>query len=291
MCLRPREKAGSLFAVATGNRLTDMEYDEVSLVTRPANQLSKVVLFKSDDTPSGSTDSTGEVRPSAGESTALETRMRSLREMRKDGIMDDDVTDYIATLEKTNEELFALVEKAAAPKKIVGGKRGFAAEEDSDEDMDEDDEMSKLLKSADPKIVELLKSAETRAVAAETVAKAEREHRREREFVEKAAEFEHLPITSDELGAILKSACDHLDEQSFSDFVDLLGKTDHMVSTGETLDEIGKAGYGASTVISKIDSAAEALIASDPTLTHEQAIEKAVMADPTLYEAYERGDA
>ena len=31
-----------------GNRLTDMEFDEVSLVTRPANQLSKVVLFKSD---------------------------------------------------------------------------------------------------------------------------------------------------------------------------------------------------------------------------------------------------
>jgi len=34
-----------------GNRLTDMEFDEVSLVTRPANQMSKVVLFKSDESP------------------------------------------------------------------------------------------------------------------------------------------------------------------------------------------------------------------------------------------------
>ena len=32
----------------TANRLSDMEFDEVSLVTRPANQLSKVLLFKSD---------------------------------------------------------------------------------------------------------------------------------------------------------------------------------------------------------------------------------------------------
>ena len=32
-----------------GNRLTDMEFDEISLVTRPANQLSKVVLYKSGD--------------------------------------------------------------------------------------------------------------------------------------------------------------------------------------------------------------------------------------------------
>jgi hypothetical protein len=35
-----------------GNKLTDMEFDEVSLVTRPANQLSKVVLFKSDSSNS-----------------------------------------------------------------------------------------------------------------------------------------------------------------------------------------------------------------------------------------------
>ncbi len=34
--------------MTTANQLTDMEFDEISLVTRPANQLSKVVLFKSD---------------------------------------------------------------------------------------------------------------------------------------------------------------------------------------------------------------------------------------------------
>ncbi len=42
--------------MTAGNRLTDMEFDEVSLVNRPANQLSKVVLFKSDEEPEDMTD-------------------------------------------------------------------------------------------------------------------------------------------------------------------------------------------------------------------------------------------
>ena len=41
---------------AVVNRLTDMEFDEISLVNRPANQLSKVVLFKSDAEAASMTD-------------------------------------------------------------------------------------------------------------------------------------------------------------------------------------------------------------------------------------------
>jgi len=261
--------------MANGYRLTDMEYDEVSLVTRPANQLSKVVLFKADTAEGHKALATGK-------------RMRSIREMRKDGNMSTDVDEYIETLEKANEELFEALEKANH--KPPFGRDEEADKDEKEDDGDEDDkEVGKLLKSADPRIVELLKSAEARANAAEEVAKAEQERRRERAFIDKAAtDYEHLPATAEALGSILKSAADHLDEGSFADFTAVLDKADHMISTGEMLEEVGKSGVGASTVISKIDQAAEAVLVNEPTLTREQAIEKAVMADPKLYDAYNR---
>jgi len=257
--------------MANGYRLSDMEYDEVSLVTRPANQLSKVVLFKSDGGRPDSSDPTGK-------------RMKSLREMRKEGSMTTtDVDEYISTLEKANEELFGALEKANKgfpPKK--GAK--MSDEEDDPKEKEGDDDEDDILKSADPRVVELLKSAEARANAAEAIAKAEQERSRERAFIEKAAtDFQSLPATAEVLGTVLKSAADHLDEVSYDTFVEVLGKADHMISTGEMLEEVGKSGVGASGYISKLDQAASAVLNNEPTLTREQAIEKAVMADPTLY--------
>ena len=239
-----------------GHRLSEMEFDEVSLVTRPANQFSTVRLFKADSP-------TERTMP---EETDI------IEDVRKNGLLDEQVTEYIDALEKANEELFSALGKA--------DKAKHDGEDDEDDEEDEDD----ILKSADPRIVELVKSAERRAVTAETIAKAEREQRRDREFLAKAQTFSSMPTDAVELGRLMKSAADHLDTETFDQLVGLFAKVNSMIETGGLLDEVGKSySVEATDSYSAIEKAAEALRSEDSSLTYEQAVEKAVTENPTLY--------
>ncbi|NBO56324.1 MAG: hypothetical protein EBU84_17415, partial [Actinobacteria bacterium] len=165
----------------TGNRLTDMEFDEVSLVTRPANQLSKVVLFKSDETileDSVNTEATEtevvteeqseEVVKGYGKGKMKKKKMMPKMDMEDDEeeMMEDDeeempmkkgkgkmkkddesdeieipaeVYDYIETLEAANAELVDTVSKLAEQVDAIA------------------DEKEEVLKSADPKLVAIVK--------------------------------------------------------------------------------------------------------------------------------------
>lgn len=239
----------------SGHRLSEMEFDEVSLVTRPANQFSTVRLFKADSP-------TERTMP---EETDI------IEDVRKNGLLDEQVTEYIEALEKANEELFSALEKADG------------AKHDDEEDEDDEDE-DDILKSADPRIVELVKSAEKRAVTAETIAKAEREQRRDREFLAKAQTFSSMPTDAVELGRLMKSAADHLDTETFDQLVGLFAKVNAMIETGGLLNEVGKSySVEATDSYSAIEKAAEALRSEDSSLTYEQAVEKAVTENPNLY--------
>jgi len=234
----------------SGHRLSDMEFDEVSLVTRPANQHSTVVLFKAD----------------SNMETDMPEETDIIEDVRKNGLLDEQVGAYIEALEKANEELFEMVESIEA---------------DEDEESDEDDD---ILKSADPRIVELVKSAEKRAVTAEAIAKAEREQRRDREYLAKAQEVTALPTEAASLGELMKSAADHLDQVTFDGLIDLLSKVNSMIEAGGVLDEVGKSfSLEATDAYSAIEKAAEAIRADDTSLTYEQAVEKAVTDNPNLY--------
>ena len=207
--------------MTSGNRLTDMEFDEISLVNRPANQLSKVVLFKSDEEPSGMTDSIekgtgtrrkrGEISKPGykkGHSMAQsedEDEMDEEEEMamkakkgymkKDDGAVDlpVEVYEYIESLESANAEMVDELEKVAA--------------------WVEDDDA--IMKAADPAIVEIVKAAEERAEAAEQIAKAERDFRLEREFIAKAGELDNLSVDPEAFGRVLKSASEVLDAEVF----------------------------------------------------------------------------
>lgn len=228
-----------------------MEFDEVSLVTRPANQHSTVVLFKSDQ--------------EAG-MPELEEAQAKIEDVRKNGLLDSEVVEYIDTLEKANETLYAALNDVADPE--VSG---------------EDD----ILKSADPRIVELVKSAEERAVVAETIAKGERERREDAEFLAKAEELTFVPGETNDIADILKAATNHLDGETLASFMDLLGKVNSMIEAGSVLDEIGKTtSTPATDSYTEITKRAEALRAEDPTLTEEAAITKVVSDNPDLYTAH-----
>jgi len=268
-----------------GNRLTDMEFDEISLVTRPANQLSKVVLFKSDDKerkmPKNKMSEMYDDEEDLDKEMDVEDEMeddedempmKKGRRMRKsDTVVDlpDEVFEYIEALESANAELTDQLEK-------------MAYEGDTNED---------ILKSADPAIVEIVKAAEERAAAAELIAKAERDHRLEQEFIAKAATLDALPVNPKEFGLVLKTAADHLHADVFDEIMNVLTTANSLADSGNIFSELGKASsFDNDSPTAEINKAAASIVAANPGMTHAQAVAQAVESNPKLYSAYLRGN-
>lgn len=298
--------------MTTGNRLTDMEFDEISLVTRPANQLSKVVLFKSDTaveepmTSEVETETTEDEMSKGGYGKMKGMKKKGMKvvmedDMSEDEMMDDEeemtskggmkrrvkkeeemdeetldlpeeVYEYVQALEAANAELLEQIEKMAAETNEI-----------------DNEESEDIMKSADPRLVEILKSAQERAEAAEMIAKAERDFRLEREFVSKCATLTHLPIDNDDFGKVLKSIADVIDTDTFNKVWQVLEAANANIGTGNTFKEIGKStGFHNDGPATNIEKAAAKIQSENPNLSREQAIAKAVENDPTLYISYLR---
>lgn len=304
-------------AMATnGNRLTDMEFDEISLVTRPANQLSKVVLFKS-DTPeqehmTSENEQQDEVEKAKGDKMPEELKRRfgiddeseddededEMKKAKMPPAMDDeddeeDDMDKMYGSKKMKKddvidlpsEVYEYIEALeAANSEMSDQLEKFAAEESEAVDTD-------ILKSADPQIVAIVKAAEDRAAAAEKIAKAERDFRLEREFIGKAAELSALPAEAEAFGKVLKSVAEAVDEATFDTLMTVLTAANEGISTGNLFAELGKASaFDNDGPTGEINKAAARLIEANPGLTHEQAVAKAVDANPSLYNEYLRGN-
>ena len=296
-----------------GNRLTDMEFDEVSLVTRPANQMSKVVLFKSDVTISEESvnpeDQVEEVEAEATEEVAAEESVekgygkmkkkkmpamadeemeedeeeeempmkKGKSKMKKDSDSDtveipSEVYDYIEALESANAELVEEVSKLAS------------SMQESAEAIQEE-----IFKSADPRMVELVKGLEDRVASAEAIAKAERDHRLEQEFVSKASTLTNLSVKAEEFGVILKGVADRLTDEQYDAIWQVLSSANANLSKSGLFAEFGKSSTTDNDgPMSIIEKAAATLRLSNPTMTREQSIAKAVSADTNLYNQYLR---
>lgn len=289
----------------TANRLTDMEFDEVSLVTRPANQLSKVLLFKS-DTESEDEMSDVEIEEvmeseEVSEETVEKAKSKGKKKMPMMEMEDDEemmdeeedmekgkkkmskeddsielpaeVIEYIEALESANEELMASIEKMEA-----------------DIEAENAEVEAEILKSADPRLVEIVKAAEERAIAAENIAKAERDFRLEREFISKAGELDALPVNAEDFGLLLKSIADVLSEEQYDSVWQVLTAANASVAKSAMFGEVGKSSAPSDNdgPMNVIEKAAARLMNDEPNLTKEQAIAKAVAADATLYTQYIR---
>jgi hypothetical protein len=266
-----------------GNRLSDMEFDEISLVTRPANQLSKVVLFKSDTQelaknmasktkPIPDMDMEDEEMSEEEDEEYMKMGHPNGRKMKKNDEAIDlpsEVYEYIEALEAANAEMSDLIGKF-------------------DEAPAKSDDLDSIFKSADPRLVEIVKSAEERAATAERVAKAERNHRIEREFVSKASEFDYLPVNPERFGPILKSAAEALDAADFETLLGVLHAANTALAESGLFEEVGKSHTDLGG--DEIAKAAGRIQAQFPDLTKEQAVAKAVELDPTLYHNYLRGN-
>lgn len=281
-----------------------MEFDEVSLVTRPANQLSKVVLFKSDthadsedEMPEMETEETTEITEEISEEVVEKGKMKKMPKMeievseedeeeeempmQKKGKMKKDdeveipseVLEYIEALEQANGELMSAIEKMEAD---IAEDEAAAEQE--------------ILKSADPRLVEIVKAAEERAIAAEAIAKAERDYRLEREFIAKSATLSSLPLSAEEFGLVLKNAAEALSESDFDSLWQVLTAANSNIEKSGIFSEVGKSveDTTSSSPMALVEKAAVLLMNENPNLTKEQAIAKAVEADANLYNQYIR---
>jgi hypothetical protein len=255
--------------MSEGNRLSDMDFDEISLVTRPANQLSKVVLYKGDTMPEQE-----EVLEDLEHSVTKGGGMKKPHSMKMEDD-DDEEDDEDEMIKSEREEMLSYIDTLES------------ANDDLMSKLDEVSPQEELLKSADPELVAIVKAAEDRAATAEAIAKAERDYRVEREFISKAEGYSNLPVNAQEFGLVLKSAAENLDEKDFEYLAKTFAAADEMIETGATFNEIGQStSFDAESGMGRIEQMAKNMQAEDPTLSREAAISKAVMEDPTLYDSY-----
>lgn len=165
------------------------------------------------------------------------------------------------------------------------------AHNESDPDDEEGDDEDELLKSADPKLVALVKSAQAEAKAAnaaaakaEEIAKAERDVRVVAEHVSKASS---LNIGSDnaKLGLALKDIVEKCGKETYETVWGTLTAASEAITKSGLLKEKGSSlssdiNDGPTAEITK---RAEAMIANGTAKTMPEAIAKTVAADPSLY--------
>ena len=304
-----------------------MEFDEVSLVTRPANQLSKVVLFKSDDSNLEDEEVATEAQTEevvedevAEESVEKGYGMKMKMKKKKNGKMPDFIQDKIDAkkekeMAKEDEEEEEDDEEMPMKKKHKGKMKKDDGDEDSVEipaevydyietlesanaelvdaiekmAQEQADEQEEILKSADPRLVEIVKGLEQRATAAETIAKAERDHRLVQEYIAKASTLTNLPIKAQEFGSVLKNVAEALTEEQFSAIWQVLSAANTNLAKSGIFSEFGKSSTldndGPLSVIEKV---ATALRQADPSMSREQSIARAVESDTNLYKQYIR---
>lgn len=148
-----------------------------------------------------------------------------------------------------------------------------------------------ILKAHDSEITglrsELATEREQREEAT-AIAKAERERRETAEFIAKAEELEHIPLAAGEFGPVLKEISELVPAETFEKLETVLKGANAALEQSDLFRELGAGGTGGSDAETRIEKAAEQLRESDPDLTKEQAIAKALEQNPDLYVAYRR---
>jgi len=166
----------------------------------------------------------------------------------------------------------------------------------SAEDLDDDEitfleELSKSLEDEDTreavnKAMEAVSKANERATEAETIAKAEREHRLNQEYIAKARAYTNLPVDAEEFGPVLKKLDETLSEDEQGIIEKVFNAANERVAAGGTFDEIGKRGIDGYEAVSKLDAEAKALVEKTEGLTMEQARTQILEQDPSLYDEF-----
>lgn len=216
---------------------------------------------------------------------ALSTLIDTMRETPDDGTIT--TTPPEATMPdvtKTTDQQQA-TEPGAAP----AGGAGQGGGQDA---ANLDDVLKGLTPEARAAVLELKKAADAaaqRAEEAEKVAKAERDARQLAE-IRKMVEDElgALPnVKAETLAPVIKAAREKLSAEEWEAIETVLKAADAAIRQGNLFVVRGSDG-GSSDAYGKLLAKAEEIRKAEPTLTREQAVDKAMLQNPDLAEAYRR---
>lgn len=110
-------------------------------------------------------------------------------------------------------------------------------------------------------------------------------------FIEKAESYSNLTASAEELGALLKDANEHLEDENV-ELLERLLKSSHALIEDNDLEletEKGQEGDGNPDALARLESIAVEKREEDPDLSEEQAFAKAAQENPKLYTDYKSG--
>jgi hypothetical protein len=256
------------------NALLDMEFDEISLVDKGANQYARTVIAKRHGEEENTMDE-------YFDSTGNPVEMDSL----EPGEVVYDAQGDAFTLEveeEADERELATVGKNANPFVIQKNH-----ETDDDEVFDLREELSKALTDSDrdeviAKAFNRLGEYEEIAKQAQAAAESERQLRLDREYTEVAKNYT-VGIAPEVLGPVLKRAAEALDR---ADCEVLAKALDSASAAGDLFEEVGKSGAGSnSDVFQSVEAKISESISKGDT-SKEQLITKAFLDNPAAYDEY-----
>jgi hypothetical protein len=157
---------------------------------------------------------------------------------------------------------------------------------DEDDEADDDSEEA-ILGKADPAVLAIIQKSRDEAAEATKIAKTERDMRIDREMLAKAADYKNITGTPQEKAELLKAAF-----AVSEDFGKKLEQTFKAVNAQldaatDIFSPIGKtAGLPDSIYRNELEAKVAEFRKADPTLSPEKAMDKAMQADPKLYDRY-----
>lgn len=240
------------------NKLTDMEYDEISLVDRPAAQSAKVLITKRDESEE---DYVSDIYDAEGNVLDAEDLTEG------DVVFDEDGDAFVVTLEEdSNADEYENVGKSFSEELSASISKAVS-------DRDRDAVISKAQQE--------IQFMAQKVTAAEEIAKAERDLRLVREYEEVAKNY-NLPVSSEELAPALMAIAEYLPYE--------VGEIIHkaLSTAGAIFDEVGTSG-GASNndVLQQVDAYIESnIVKSD--ISKAEAVEAIFDANPAAYDEYIR---
>ena len=281
-----------------------MAFDEVSLVDKGANQHAKVVFSKRHEDVEKASPSPGDVHVDKpldeeededvvkfhGDDRVMKYRdANATMDPRPGNVVtnpnggaempvnrEDLPAEVVEYIEKSESYIDTLEAQVAEFSKGAGHKH-------DDEDMDE---VEKALASLDDNQRAVFSDIYKRAQEAEEVAKRERDLRLEREFNDRAAALDALPVEREVVTGIYK-ALSNASPEVLEQVESVLSKANDAVKTADAFGERGSsqgAGSAGDNAISHIVKTAEAQALDG--VTNEQAVVKAMESAPDLYDRY-----
>lgn len=277
--------------------LSDMFFDEVSLVPSGDDSMARVALAKAarnDKNGDRRSASSTVVRQQAKRGTPM-PRERQQATISKDELPDA-VVEYIDAMEDALDDAFdALVASGVIDEdgNVIDGGGDPGDPGDAGAGGATDDERELALAKADPAVRAYIEKADADreqlrkdAAEARDIAKAEQDERVRRDFVSKAATDYAFIGAADDVGSLL-CKLHKADPEAAAKVEELFKAANAKIDQADIFQEIGKLGTGSDP--SDVQAKATELRKADPSLTEAQARAKVYEDDPALYDATVKG--